>query len=52
MQKLELTKFERINRGYYWVKEYPSNLHYKDDDEISIHPENNVLLEKLKALIN
>jgi hypothetical protein len=52
MQKLELTKFERINRGYYWVKEYPSNLHYKDDGEISIHPENNVLLEKLKALIN
>lgn len=27
LHKLKLNKFERLRKGYYWVKEYPSNLH-------------------------
>lgn len=30
LHKLNLRKFERLMKGYYWVKEYPSNLHAVD----------------------
>jgi hypothetical protein len=30
LHKLELNKFERLIKGYYWVKKYPSNLHTVD----------------------
>jgi hypothetical protein len=52
MQKLRLTRFKRIEKGYYWVEEYQSNLHYKHANKIIILPEDNDLIEKVKNSFN
>jgi hypothetical protein len=49
LHKLELNKFERLEKGYYWVKEYPSNLHAVNL-EGDIHGEDDVINEVKKAL--
>jgi hypothetical protein len=49
MSKLALSKFERIEKGYYWVEEYPSNLHHKEDNEITIHPEDAEFINKRRS---
>jgi hypothetical protein len=51
MSKLALPKFERIEKGYYWVEEYPSNLHHKEDNEITIHPEDAEFINKVKGVL-
>jgi hypothetical protein len=48
VKKLMLTRFKRMEKGYYWVREYPSNLHYKRANKISIRPEDADLIEKVR----
>jgi len=50
LHKLELKKFERLKKGYYWVKEYPSNLHAVDSQTGEIRGEDDILSEVKKIL--
>jgi len=49
LHKLELNKFERLRKGYYWVKEYPSNLHAVNSKG-EIHNSDNIVNEVKKIL--
>jgi len=48
--KLGLIEFKRIKKGYYWIKKYPSNLHYKLGDRITATPEDIKLIEEIKHI--
>ena len=50
MHRLRLMRFERIEKGYYWVKKYPSNLHYKLGDRITATPEDIKLVKEIKRI--
>jgi len=49
LHKLELNKFERLRKGYYWVKEYPSNLHAVNSKG-EIHGSDDIVSEVKKIL--
>jgi hypothetical protein len=49
VKKLKLMKIRRIEKGYYWVKEYPSNLHYKHADKVIITLEDADLVERVRS---
>jgi hypothetical protein len=51
VKKLKLAKFRRIEKGYYWIEEYPSNLHYKHADKITITPEDADLVEMVRSCL-
>jgi hypothetical protein len=48
-QKLMLTRFKRIEKGYFWVEEYPSNLHYKQGNEMRILPEDAYVIKEVEG---
>lgn len=49
LYKLELNKFERLRKGYYWVKKYPSNLHAVNSKG-EIHGSDNIIKEVERSL--
>lgn len=54
LHKLNLKKYKRIEKGYYWVKLYPSNLHHVDPDtgNIVVDKEYEELLHKIMSKLS
>lgn len=51
MCDLKLKEFPRIEAPWYWVKEYPSNLHAGEGDDIRTRSEYRKLVNRVKAYL-
>jgi len=51
MYGLRLKEFSQIEAPWYSVKEYPSNLHAGEGDNIHIRPENEELVNSVKSIV-
>jgi len=52
MGTLRLKDFSQIEAPWYWVKEYPSNLHAGEGDNIRAHSESEKLVNRVKELLS
>jgi len=51
MYGLRLKEFPQIEAPWYWVKEYPSNLHAGEGDDIHISSENEEFVNSIKSIV-
>jgi len=51
VSKFGLKSFNRLEKGYYWVEEYRSNLHAKKEKMLLPNPYSDELCNKIKQML-